>query len=703
MKKYEEAVKYLFGLRRFGMRPGLESISLLLGELDNPQLSYKTIHVAGSKGKGSVCTFIASILQEAGYRVGLYTSPHLVSYTERIRVDGKEIRKEDLVRLATKINGISDRLKIPESRRLTFFEITTAIAFEHFREMKVDFAVLETGMGGRLDATNVCMPLVAVVTNIEKEHVETLGNTLGKIAWEKAGIIKPGAVAVTAETKAEPLKVIEDACRKKGVRLYKVGKDIAYGVVTNTLEAVHNTENEIGAPGEMPRTSFSVYGLFSDAYESVSTGLVGRHQTVNAVTAVAAVESLRSAGTTVPKKAIIKGLFKANIECRFQVMQRNPTVILDNAHTVASAEALRDTINDVIRDRVTLVIGISSGKDARGIIKALAPIAKKMVVTRAAIDRAMDAEIIAREAGAIFFKSKINKNKTNVKMYQRNSVIGGLKFALDTASYRETIVVTGSSYVCGEALGYFKGMKVDGLSDPAKTASFRGSKSGKKSVLPPASIKPEYIDIIFKVLRELFNPDSGAGSELASQSRSEDPFRVLIATILSQRTKDENTHKVVERLFSVYGTPEKLARAPLGKVEKLVHSSGFYRVKARNIIKVAGIVWKDYKGKVPDTIDELLALPSVGRKTANCVLVYAFNKLAIPVDTHVHRISNRLGLVRTQNPEETEAGLVEILPKKYWLEINDYLVQFGKTICRPIGPKCPGCPLNDICPSSTLR
>ena len=149
--------------------------------------------------------------------------------------------------------------------------------------------------------------------------------------------------------------------------------------------------------------------------------------------------------------------------------------------------------------------------------------------------------------------------------------------------------------------------------------------------------------------------------------------------------------------------PEKIATAPVKKLELLIHSTGFYHVKARNIKKASWIIWKEYNNKVPDTEDELLKLPAVGRKTANCVLVYAFNKPAIPVDTHVHRISNRLGLLRTKEPEETEMELKRIIPKKYWLELNDYFVQFGKTVCRPVGPKCPGCPLNAICPSSSVK
>jgi endonuclease-3 len=177
-----------------------------------------------------------------------------------------------------------------------------------------------------------------------------------------------------------------------------------------------------------------------------------------------------------------------------------------------------------------------------------------------------------------------------------------------------------------------------------------------------------------------------------------DPFRILIGTILSHRTRDENTALAVENLFSIYKTPEELSKADEVKVRKLVRPSGFYNMKARNVIRVSRQLVRDFGGKVPDNVEDLLTLHSVGRKTANCVLVYAFNKPAIPVDTHVHRISNRLGLVRTKTPGETEEQLVRIVPRRYWLEVNDLFVRFGQTICKPIGPKCAECSLAEACP-----
>jgi len=176
-----------------------------------------------------------------------------------------------------------------------------------------------------------------------------------------------------------------------------------------------------------------------------------------------------------------------------------------------------------------------------------------------------------------------------------------------------------------------------------------------------------------------------------------DPFEVLIYTIISQRTRDEQTHVAADSLLSVYPTAKDLAKANIKKIEKLIKPAGFYRVKARKVKEVCRIIQEKHNGKVPDDFESLMELPSVGRKTANCVLVFGYGKPAIPVDTHVHRISNRLGLVKTSKPEETEEELKKVLPKKYWLDINHMFVRFGQTICRPINPKCHECPITDLC------
>lgn len=193
------------------------------------------------------------------------------------------------------------------------------------------------------------------------------------------------------------------------------------------------------------------------------------------------------------------------------------------------------------------------------------------------------------------------------------------------------------------------------------------------------------------------NPPRYTALERLHKVQTARPFRILIATILSARTKDENTTKAADKLFKLYGTPQKLAKAKVKDVEKIIKSVGFYHVKSKRIIEVANLILSKYNGKVPADIDKLVDMPGVGRKTANCVLVYAFEKPAIPVDTHVHRISNRLGLVDTKTPEETEMALREKIPKKYWLDINNTFVMYGQNICKPISPMCDVCKIRNTC------
>ncbi len=199
--------------------------------------------------------------------------------------------------------------------------------------------------------------------------------------------------------------------------------------------------------------------------------------------------------------------------------------------------------------------------------------------------------------------------------------------------------------------------------------------------------------------RMVYGSTDKRATALAQLQEAEDgdPFRILIGTILSHRTKDENTTKATENLFSRYKTPAELASADPRTVRRLIRPSGFYNMKTKNIITASKQLVEEFEGRVPDNEEDLLKLRAVGRKTANCVLVYAFNKPAIPVDTHVHRISNRLGLVKTKKPEETEAELVRTVPKRYWVDLNDLFVRFGQTTCKPIGPKCPTCSLSRSC------
>jgi len=335
-------LKYLQSLEKFGIHLGLDRINILLQKLGNPHLKFKSIHVAGTNGKGSTCAMIASILKEASYRVGLYTSPHLFDYTERIKINGRDISKKKFSEGIRRVRKAAEGMR----EKPTVFEVITAVAFWYFAKEKVDYAVVEVGMGGRLDATNVITPLVSVITNIDYEHTEVLGKSLSRIAREKTGIIKPGVPVVTTETKAEPIRVMKAVAEKNG----------------------------------------SVLIAVSGKLSAVSSNLIGTHQKLNAACAVAA---LRLAGIKVSKTAIATGLQKVQWPARFQVISRKPLTIIDGAHNPAGIEVLTKSLKSLFPGkRFSFVIGVQKDKNARAMLSRLKPLAKKIIITCSSHQRA---------------------------------------------------------------------------------------------------------------------------------------------------------------------------------------------------------------------------------------------------------------------------------------------------------------------------
>jgi len=343
-------VKYLESLEKFGINLGLDRINYLLEQLDNPHLKFKSIHVAGTNGKGSTCAMIASILKEAGYKVGLYTSPHLFKYNERIKINGKDISDKDFqegLRLIQQIAGkpATKRRGFQQPNHLstqqpTVFEVLTALAFWYFAEKKVDYAVVEVGMGGRLDATNVITPLVSVITNVELEHTAILGNTLAKIAVEKGAIIKPGIPVVTAEKKSEPLRVLTHLAAKNDSRLVAVG----------------------------------VIG------EGLPSGLAGEYQKLNAACALAAI---KMANIKASKSEILAGLKKVSWPARFQIVTKKPLTIVDGAHNPAGAKVLKETLLEKYPGKKFIfIIGAQEDKDSPAILEELRPLAQEIIITR---------------------------------------------------------------------------------------------------------------------------------------------------------------------------------------------------------------------------------------------------------------------------------------------------------------------------------
>jgi dihydrofolate synthase / folylpolyglutamate synthase len=360
---YREAVARLLGLRggeMTGMTPGLERIEALLSAIGNPERSFRIVHVAGTNGKGSVCAMLAAILQAAGWRAGLYTSPHLVDIAERIRVDGRPIPEADLVDGVEAIGTLVARLDA------TMFEAVTALALDHFAREAVDIAVLEVGMGGRLDSTTVGVPEAEVVTHVDYDHQAYLGATLAAIAAEKAAIIRSG-VAFSARQDPEAARVLEERAARVGVPLVREGHELHVTPRGFSLEA---QRLDLAGPDWQ--------------LADVGCGLLGVFQPGNALLAAAAGRALGA-----DEAAIRAGLRGARWPGRFQVFRRDPVVILDGAHNPAGARALAASLRAYFPGRpVTFVIGILADKDAAGILGALSPLAAGVVLTASGNPRA---------------------------------------------------------------------------------------------------------------------------------------------------------------------------------------------------------------------------------------------------------------------------------------------------------------------------
>jgi dihydrofolate synthase / folylpolyglutamate synthase len=388
---YDRALDYLYSFVDYSLKHSseiakaefnLDRMYALMEELGNPQNKYPIIHVAGTKGKGSVCALCASALHAAGYTVGLYTSPHLLDYTERIRIDGEPISHEQLVELVEEIKPAV--AKIP---KLTTFEITTALGFLAFGKNGVNAAVIEVGLGGRLDATNILTPSVSVITSLSFDHTAVLGDTLAKIASEKAGIIKEGVPIVSAPQKEEALEVLERVAKLKGCELALVGRDVKFERLNSSLDG----------------QSFHLSSFLSQAKQSdfdATIPLLGLNQIENAATSYAA---LKASGLEISEEAIQKGFAQVKWPARFEVVRRDPPVILDSAHNQDSFARLRETLDEHFPGKlVYLIFGASEDKNIPGMFEEIKPKIRKLIVTRADHPRALEPEKIielAEQAG----------------------------------------------------------------------------------------------------------------------------------------------------------------------------------------------------------------------------------------------------------------------------------------------------------------
>jgi len=413
MKDFSATLEYLYGLEKFGMVFGLENISWILDIMGNPHRALKAVHIAGTNGKGSVAAMIAGMLREEGYSAGAYTSPHLVSFTERITVNGEEIREEEVVELTEHLR--EEIQKKDKNRFFTFFDFTTAIAFEYFRKKKVDIAVIETGLGGRLDSTNVIEPLASVITNIAFDHTAYLGNTIEAIAREKAGIIKKGAPVVTGAA-GVPLDIISEAAKGAGSPVYSLGRDFSYKKT-----------------GEQAMS----YRGPSRALEGVRVNMKGDHQLANSAIALCAVDVLSAAGFPVRDNSIFASLSGIRCQGRLEEVKQRPTVLIDGAHNPGGIHVLVEFIKARYGDRKKILIfGVMKDKEYDRMLQEIVPSVDTAILTKPATERALAPSLMKTYAkGAIVAED----------------VRGALKMAKALSGENDLILVTGSFYTIGEA------------------------------------------------------------------------------------------------------------------------------------------------------------------------------------------------------------------------------------------------------------
>jgi len=421
VRDYAKSLDYLYGLEKFGMVFGLTQVTRILEALGNPHKDLQAIHIGGTNGKGSTAAMMASILEKEGYRVGLYTSPHLVHFTERIKVNGIEIEEEQVASLTEWMKKRIEASGITSP--FTFFDFTTAMALLYFSQKRVDLAILEVGLGGRLDSTNVIDPLLSMITNVTKDHEEILGKSLLKIAGEKAGIIKEGRPLITAATQPRVLQFFSRICREKNSLFYRVGKHFRYeptGERRFHYKGIHR----------------KLWGL--------QVNLSGLHQIMNAATALAAMEILEDMGYPVSTEAMIRGLKEVNWPGRLEMVRLSPRVVLDGAHNPAGAWVLRESLEKEFHyDRLVLLFGIMKDKDMKSILQTLAPLADHVILSKPHTERASSPDLLLKRLGG-------NGKKAEIIEELPLAIEKGLSLTRP----EDLLCVTGSLYTVGEARDY---------------------------------------------------------------------------------------------------------------------------------------------------------------------------------------------------------------------------------------------------------
>jgi dihydrofolate synthase/folylpolyglutamate synthase len=420
MDNYKECLDRMFSLRRFGIKLGLDTIESILDDLGNPQDNFATIHIAGTNGKGSIASALSEILIKSGYKTGLYTSPHLVKFNERIKIDNVDITDERVVALYEEVSR-SGNLE----REATFFEATTAMALYEFSKQSVDIAIIETGMGGRLDATNILKPEISIITNISVEHQSYLGDTIEEIAFEKGGIIKENTPVITGTNQESVNQVIKKIADKRDATLYQKGMDFK---------------------AEKKDTQLFDYSGLYNRWNDFKTGLSGDHQIDNSSLTLAACELLMKMGYKINEDHIRFGLLNNKWPGRLEVVSKDPLMIIDGAHNDNAALELSKYLKKDLSGRhITLVVGILDDKPYSSMLSSLLEACDCVILTQPVIDRSVPPETL---------KPFAQKYVDDIVMVKK--VSEAVEYAM--ANAKDVICIAGSLYVAGEAKTALMGM-----------------------------------------------------------------------------------------------------------------------------------------------------------------------------------------------------------------------------------------------------
>lgn len=437
---YKSELQKMFDLQKFGMKLGLEGMMSILAKLGNPHQGLKLVHLAGTNGKGSVGVMLQSILGEAGYRVGFYTSPHLITFRERIKIGDEMISETEVLDLSRRVWAATN----PDSPP-TFFEFVTAMAFLHFAEKGVDLAIIEAGLGGRLDSTNVIEPLATVITNVTLEHTEHLGDTVTKIATEKAGVIKPGVIVVAGNLSPEAREVVLNTAEEKNSLLLLLGRDFS-------------VETVLWDPNGRPTINYRMGPLKLD---DLVLGLAGTHQAENAAVAISLLPYLSDRGFPTEETHLRAGLLHALWPGRAETFPAGSwppegavspaPLMLDGAHNPAGAEALARLLTGLDTRRLHLIVGVMADKDIAGVLGPIQHLADRLYLTRPAFSRAASPELLRDKIVAAF-------GPPAVPTSLHQTIPEAFRAAADEAGEGDLVLLSGSLFTVGEGRAYLQGI-----------------------------------------------------------------------------------------------------------------------------------------------------------------------------------------------------------------------------------------------------